>query len=89
MFTSRLNLAAIRKTLVSNLTISAIAQPGCQHYDRAYIWHLFKANESLAATLAAQHNIHYMNDLMKDIRQDIMGDKILNANTLCRIRVHL
>jgi queuine tRNA-ribosyltransferase len=48
----------------------------CQHYDRAYIWHLFKANESLAATLAAQHNIHYMNDLMKDIRQDIMDDKI-------------
>jgi tRNA-guanine family transglycosylase len=49
---------------------------GCQHYDRVYTWHLFKANESLAVTLAAQHNIHYMNDLMKDIRQDIMDDKI-------------
>jgi queuine tRNA-ribosyltransferase len=53
----------------------------CQHYDRAYIWHFFKATESLAATPAAQHNIHYMNDLMKDIRQDIMDDQILNANT--------
>ncbi|MGK3733416.1 MAG: queuine tRNA-ribosyltransferase [Bacillariaceae sp.] len=48
----------------------------CQHYDRAYLWHLFKANESLAVTLAAQHNIHYMNDMMASIRQDIMEDKI-------------
>jgi queuine tRNA-ribosyltransferase len=48
----------------------------CQRYDRAYLWHLFKANEPVAATLAAQHNIHYMNDLMKQLRQDIMEDKI-------------
>lgn len=48
----------------------------CQHYDRAYLWHLFKANEPLAVTLAAQHNIHYMNDLMKDIRQDIIDGYI-------------
>lgn len=48
----------------------------CQRYDRAYLWHLFKANEPIAATLAAQHNIHYMNDLMGRIRQDIMEDKI-------------
>jgi len=50
--------------------------PTCQHYDRAYLWHLFKANEPLAATLAAQHNIHYMNDMMKSIREDIMENKI-------------
>ncbi|CAB9528298.1 Queuine tRNA-ribosyltransferase [Seminavis robusta] len=48
----------------------------CQHYDRAYLWHLFKANEPIAATLAAQHNIHYMNDLMLRLRQDIMEDRI-------------
>ena len=48
----------------------------CQHYDRAYLWHLFKANEALAVTLAAQHNIQYMNDMMASIRQDIMEDKI-------------
>jgi len=48
----------------------------CQRYDRAYLWHLFKANEPIAATLAAQHNIHYMNDLMSRLRQDIMEDKI-------------
>ena len=48
----------------------------CQTYDRAYLWHLFKANEPIAISLAAIHNIHYMNDLMGQIRQDIMDDKI-------------
>lgn len=48
----------------------------CQHYDRAYLWHLFKANEPIAVTLAAQHNIHYMNDLMAELRQKIMDDVI-------------
>lgn len=48
----------------------------CQTYDRAYLWHLFKANEPIAVTLAAQHNIHYMNDLMAQLRQDIMENKI-------------
>lgn len=50
--------------------------PTCQHYDRAYLWHLFKANEPLAISLAAIHNIHYMNDLMKRLREDILNDKI-------------
>jgi queuine tRNA-ribosyltransferase len=48
----------------------------CRHYDRAYLWHLFKANEPIAVTLAALHNIHYMNALMASIRQDIMDNKI-------------
>mmetsp|Transcript_18728 Transcript_18728/g.27583 ORF Transcript_18728/g.27583 Transcript_18728/m.27583 type:complete len:303 (-) Transcript_18728:154-1062(-) len=48
----------------------------CQQYDRAYLNHLFKANEVLAMTLATIHNIHYMNDLMSRIRQDIIEGKI-------------
>jgi queuine tRNA-ribosyltransferase len=48
----------------------------CRHYDRAYLWHLFKANEPLSVTLAAQHNIQYMTDLMADLRRDIMENKI-------------
>ena len=48
----------------------------CQHYDRAYLWHLFKANEPVAVPLATIHNIQYMNDMMAQIRQDIMDDKI-------------
>jgi queuine tRNA-ribosyltransferase len=48
----------------------------CQHYDRAYLWHLQKANEPGFTALAAQHNIHYMNDLMQGLRQDILEDRI-------------
>jgi queuine tRNA-ribosyltransferase len=48
----------------------------CRHYDRAYLWHLFKANEPIAVTLAAQHNIQYMTDLMAGIRQDIIDGVI-------------
>ena len=48
----------------------------CRHYDRAYLWHLFKANEPLAVALGAQHNIHYMSVLMAQLRQDIMEDKV-------------
>ena len=48
----------------------------CQMYDRAYLWHLFKANEPLAVPLATLHNIHYMNDLMATLRQQIMDDLI-------------
>jgi queuine tRNA-ribosyltransferase len=48
----------------------------CQHYDRAYLWHLFKANEPLAVSLAAQHNLHYMNDLMAQLRDDIKQNRM-------------
>jgi queuine tRNA-ribosyltransferase len=48
----------------------------CQHYDRAYLWHLFKANEAIAVTLATIHNIHYINDVMARLRQDILNDVI-------------
>jgi queuine tRNA-ribosyltransferase len=48
----------------------------CQHYDRSYLWHLFKAKEPLAITLATIHNLHYMNDLMKSLRDKIWNDEI-------------
>lgn len=48
----------------------------CRHYDRAYLWHLFKANEPIATTLAAQHNLQFMCDLMARLRQDIIDGVI-------------
>lgn len=50
--------------------------PTCQHYDRAYLWHLFKAKEPLFIQLATMHNIQYMNDLMKKQRQLILDGEI-------------
>lgn len=40
----------------------------CQNHSRAYLRHLFKANEMLAMRLAVQHNLYFYNTLMEKIR---------------------
>lgn len=50
--------------------------PTCQNYTIAYLNHLFKAREVIALTLASIHNLHFMVELMKTYRQDILADKI-------------
>jgi queuine tRNA-ribosyltransferase len=47
----------------------------CQHFSRAYLRHLFKAGEMLAARLAAIHNIHFLLQLLRDIRAAIAADR--------------
>ena len=42
--------------------------PTCKKHSRAYLRHLFKANEMLAMRLAVMHNLYFYNNLMKDIR---------------------
>jgi queuine tRNA-ribosyltransferase len=48
----------------------------CTHHDRAYLCHLFKANEPVALRLATVHNLHFVNQLMSDLRRDILDGKI-------------
>jgi queuine tRNA-ribosyltransferase len=43
----------------------------CQNYSRAYLRHLFQAREMLAPRLATIHNLHFMTNLMKEIRESI------------------
>ncbi len=43
--------------------------PTCRKHSRAYIRHLFKANEMLAMRLAVQHNLYFYNTLMERIRE--------------------
>jgi queuine tRNA-ribosyltransferase len=43
----------------------------CQHFSRAYLRHLFKAKEILAARLATIHNVHFLLALMRNVRQAI------------------
>lgn len=43
----------------------------CHNYSRAYLRHLFMANEILAFRLATWHNLHYFIDLMRQIREAI------------------
>jgi queuine tRNA-ribosyltransferase len=42
--------------------------PVCRRYSRAYIRHLFKAEEMLAMRLAVTHNLYFYNNLMSEIR---------------------
>ena len=42
--------------------------PVCNTYSRAYIRHLFKAEEMLALRLSVMHNLYFYNDLMQKIR---------------------
>lgn len=48
----------------------------CSHYSRAYLRHLYMANELLAYRLNSIHNVHYYTNFMADIRNAIRGDRI-------------
>lgn len=48
----------------------------CQNYTRAYLAHLFRANEMLAATLASIHNLYFLIHFVKKIRQDILDGQL-------------
>ena len=43
----------------------------CQHFSRAYLRHLFKAEEILGLHLATMHNLRFMFRLMDEIRAHI------------------
>jgi len=44
----------------------------CKNYTKAYLSHLFRAGERLAATLATIHNEHFIVKLVEDIRLSII-----------------
>lgn len=44
----------------------------CATYTRAYLAHLFRSNEMLGATLASRHNLHFIVQLLSDIRTAII-----------------
>jgi len=47
------------------------ACPTCRNYGRAYLHHVFKAQEMIAATLLTWHNLHYYQELMQGLRDAI------------------
>lgn len=46
----------------------------CRNFSRAYVRHLFKAEELLALRLLTIHNLHFLLDFTKQIRAAIAGD---------------
>ncbi len=46
----------------------------CTHHTRAYLAHLFRADEIASATLASIHNLHFILRLVEKIRESILND---------------
>lgn len=49
----------------------------CRNYTRAYVRHLFKADETFGLRLTSYHNLYFLLNLMKNVRQAIMDDNLL------------
>ena len=49
--------------------------PVCRRYSRAYLRHLFKADEMLAMRLCVMHNLYFYNQLMERIRTALDEDR--------------
>ena len=47
----------------------------CSNYTRSYLSHLFRAKEMLGATLASIHNVYFITNLVKEIRQSIINER--------------
>ena len=50
--------------------------PLCSRHTLAYLHHLDRAREPMAWTLATEHNLWYMGDLMREVRGKIRGDEL-------------
>ncbi len=47
----------------------------CKHYTKAYLAHLFHAKEILANTLASVHNVYFIVNFVKQIREAMLEDR--------------
>ena len=50
----------------------------CSHYSRAYIRHLIKADETFGIRLTTIHNLHFLLQLMHQVREAIAQDRLLS-----------
>ena len=51
------------------------ACPACHDHSRAYLHHLVRSNEILGSMLMSWHNLHYYQDLMREMREAIEAKK--------------
>ncbi|NLY82573.1 MAG: tRNA guanosine(34) transglycosylase Tgt [Clostridiales bacterium] len=49
----------------------------CRNYSKAYLRHLLKSDEMLSAMLLSNHNLHFLINMMKNIRKSIEEDRFL------------
>ena len=48
----------------------------CRHFSRAYLHHLFRVGEILGAQLNTEHNLHYYQTLMRELREAIVAGSL-------------
>lgn len=48
----------------------------CKNYSRAYIRHLMKCDETFGIRLTSYHNLHFLLNLMEQVRQAIREDRL-------------
>lgn len=77
----RLNLRNASHTKDPNPIADDCTCPTCQKFSRAYLRHLVKANEILGHILLTQHNVHFLIDLMKQMRQAIRDGRLQQFGT--------
>lgn len=71
------------KLVIKNKTYEADLSPldphcdcfVCRQFTRSYIRHLFKSGEILGLRLLTYHNLYYLKQLMKEVRQAILSDR--------------
>jgi queuine tRNA-ribosyltransferase len=59
----------------------------CLRYSRAYLRHLFQANEILGAILNTHHNVYFFLDLMKAIREAIAAGNLSRFSSELQARL--
>lgn len=76
MLTKRFGRLQIRQTKWKNVLEPPDWEGGLQGHSLAYLHHLFKAHEPMAATLLTLHNLHFMAEYMASLRTKILADEI-------------
>ena len=59
----------------------------CRRYSRAYLCHLFRANEILSAILNTHHNLYFFLDIMRSIREAIAVGNLARFSSELRARL--
>lgn len=68
----RVNLSNTKYMRMSGSIVEACSCYTCQNYSLAYLSHLVRADEMLSATLLSIHNLHFITQLVADIRAAVI-----------------
>ncbi len=87
--TGRLNLRNQALSEDRSPIEEACACYACQHFTRAYIRHLMVSKEILGLYLASIHNLHFLLNTMRQIRESILAGSFeaLKAEMLTRLKM--